>query len=69
MTVLEYTGSFQSLSCNDVDQLLVNTRLEECSVSIDSSLKRVLEVVVSAGKTRSARDLGKGTMELHTYTV
>lgn len=59
VTVLEYSGSFHTLSCNDVDQLLVNSRLEECTISIDCSLQKMLEVDVSASTTRSTRDLGK----------
>ena len=58
-TVMEYHGSFHALSPSDVDQLLVNSPLEECAVSVDSSLRRVLEVIVSAGKTRCQRDLGR----------
>ena len=58
VTVLEYPDSLHSLSPNDMDQLLINNPLEECNVSVDSSLRRVLEVIVSANKTRSQRDLG-----------
>ena len=59
VTVLEYPGSLHTLSPNDMDQLLINNPLEECNVSVDSSLRRVLEVIASANKTRSQRDLGK----------
>ena len=58
VTVLEYPGSLHTLSPSDVDQLLINSPLEECTVSIDSSLRRVMEVIASASKTRSQRDLG-----------
>ena len=58
VTVLEYPGSLHTLSPSDVDQLLMNSPLEECTVSIDSSLRRVMEVITSASKTRSQRDLG-----------
>ena len=58
VTLLEYEGSFDVLSSSDIDQLLLNRSLEECAVSIDSSLFRVLEVEVSASKTRCQRDLG-----------
>ena len=58
VTVLEYPGSLHTLSPSDLDQLLMNSPLEECTVSIDSSLRRVMEVITSASKTRSQRDLG-----------
>ena len=59
MTVLDYGASFHSLSSEDVDQILLNSRMEECAISIDSSLKRVQETIVSAAKTRCQRDLGE----------
>lgn len=73
VTVLEYPDSLHTLSPNDMDQLLINNPLEECNVSVDSSLRRVLEVIVSANKTRSQRDLGNYSkpeiMHIHICTI
>ena len=59
VTVMEYTGPLDSLSSRDVDQKLLNSRLEECSVCVDTSVMRLLETVLSTNKTRCQRDLGK----------
>ena len=62
VTVLEYSGPLDSLSGRDVDQKLVNSRLEECCVCVDTSVRRLMETVLSTSRTRCQRDLG----ELHT---
>ena len=59
VTVMEYSGPLDSLSSQDVDQKLLNSRLEECSVCVDTSVMRVLETVRSTSKTRCQRDLGE----------
>jgi len=64
VTVHEYAGALQTLSTEDMDQLLLNARLEECSVTVDRSLNRILEVIVAINKTRSQRDLGTHTSSL-----
>jgi hypothetical protein len=57
VTVLEYGGPLDSLSAQDVDQKLRNSRLEECSVCVDTSVMRLLETVLSTSRTRCQRDL------------
>lgn len=59
VTLLEYSGPLDSLSSQDVDQKLVNSRLEECSVCVDTSVMRLVETVMSSSKTRCQRDLGR----------
>ena len=59
MTVLEYSGPLDSLSATDVDQKLVNSRLEECSVCVDTTVRRLVETVLSTSRTRCQRDLGE----------
>ena len=66
MTVLEYTGPLDSLSSTDVDQKLVNSRLEECTLSVDTTVCRLVETVLSTSKTRCQRDLGEYHVQ---YTV
>ena len=59
VTVLEYAGPLHTLSSQDVDQMLLHSPLEECMVTVDTTMMRVLEVVLSTNKTRSQRDLGE----------
>ncbi len=59
VTVHEYTGSLHTLSLSDLDQLLINGRLEETTVSIDHTLNQLLEVDMAASTTRAQRDLGE----------
>ena len=59
MTVLEYRGPLDSLSCTDVDQKLLNSRLEECTVCVDTTVCRLVETVLSTSRTRCQRDLGE----------
>ncbi len=58
VTIHEYVGSLQTFSTGDMDQLLLNCRLEEATVSVDPTLNSILEVVVAANRTRAQRDLG-----------
>ena len=59
VTVLEYSGPLDSLSSTDVDQKLVNSRLEECTVCVDTTVRRLVETVLSTSRTRCQRDLGE----------
>ncbi len=58
VTVHEYVGSLQTFSTGDMDQLLLNCRLEEATVSVDPTVNKILEVVMAANRTRAQRDLG-----------
>ena len=71
VTVMEYSGPLDALSSRDVDQKLVNSRLEECSICVDTSVMRLVETVLSTSKTRCQRDLGKHVYmhSLHRQTV
>lgn len=66
VTVLEYSGPLDSLSSQDVDQKLMNSRLEECSVCVDTSVMRLVETVLSTSRTRCQRDLGKYIPDIAT---
>ena len=58
--MMEYRNSaFRSLSAGDLDQLLQNTAMEECTFSIDTLIGKALEVDLTAGSTRVTRDLSK----------
>ena len=59
--VFDYSGSFHNLSPQEIDTTLTHSNLEECILSIDSSLSRALEINMKLKKTRAQRDLG----ELH----
>ena len=57
--VFDYSGSFQNLSPQEIDTILTHSNLEECILSIDSSLSRALEINMKLKKTRAQRDLGE----------
>lgn len=60
VTVLEYrNSSFLSLSVGDLDQLLQNTAMEECTLSVDTLIGKALEIDLAASSTRITRDLSK----------
>ena len=60
VTVLEYrNSSFLSLSPGDLDQLLQNTAMEECTFSIDTTIGKALEIDLATKSTRVKRDLSK----------
>jgi hypothetical protein len=58
--MLEYRNqAFLSLSPGDLDQLLQNTAMEECTFSIDMCIGKALEIDLASGSTRVSRDLSK----------
>lgn len=57
--VFDYSGSFRNLSPEEIDNVLMHSNLEECTLSIDSSLSRALEINMVLKKTRAQRDLGE----------
>ena len=57
--VFDYSGSFHNLSPQEIDTILTHSNLEECILSIDSSLSRALEINMKLKKTRAQRDLGE----------
>lgn len=60
VTVLEYrNSSFLMLSAGDLDQLLLNTAMEECTFSVDTLIGKALEIDLAAGGTRVTRDLSE----------
>ena len=59
MLVFDYSGSFHNLSSQEIDNILMHSNLEECTLSIDSSLCRALEINMTVKKTRAQRDLGE----------
>ena len=60
VTVLEYrNSSFLSLSLDDLDQILMNTPMEECALSIDTLIAKALEIDLAVDAIRVTRDLGK----------
>ena len=66
--LFEYSGSFHHLSPQDIDNVLMHSNLEECTLSIDSSLSRALEINMRLKKTRAQRDLGELTSLSLTHT-
>lgn len=68
VTVLEYrNSSFLSLSVGDLDQLLQNTAMEECTLSVDTLIGKALEIDLAASSTRITRDLSKSSMSHCMY--
>lgn len=60
VTVLEHrNASFLTLSPGDLDQLLQNTPMEECTLSIDTLIGKALEIDLAANSVRVKRDLSK----------
>ena len=58
--MLEYrNSSFLTLSAEDLDQLLQNTPMEECTLSVDTLIGKALEVDLASSSTRVTRDLSK----------
>ena len=67
--VFDYSGSFHNLSPQEIDNILMHSNLEECILSIDSSLSRALEINMQLKKTRAQRDLGElqcTCLQVHT---
>ncbi len=60
VTVLEYrNSSFLSLTSEDLDQLLQNTPMEECTLSISTLVGKALEIDIAAETTKVVRDLSE----------
>lgn len=67
--VFDYSGSFHNLSPQEIDTILTHSNLEECILSIDSSLSRALEINMKLKKTRAQRDLGELHVHVHSALV
>ncbi len=60
VTLLEYrSSSFITLSPGDLDQILLNTAMEECILSVEILIGKALEVDLVNASTRAIRDLSK----------